>query len=97
MATVFIPPLLRAASDGARDVIVEGRTLGDVIVALETRFPELRGKLRDGDSVASGLAADVDGALAEQGLLTPVGPDSEIHFLPAIAGGKCQSTSVNTT
>ena len=29
----------------------------------------------------------VDNEVARLGLLQPVGPDSEVHFLPAIAGG----------
>lgn len=87
MAHVFIPSQLRELAGGLGEVVVEGRTLRQVVLALENRFPALAGRLRQGDGLAPGLAADVDGALAEMGLLTAVAPDSEIHFLPAIAGG----------
>ena len=33
------------------------------------------------------MAVIVDGVTSELGLLAKVGPDSEVHFLPAIAGG----------
>lgn len=33
------------------------------------------------------FSVSVDGVAGEMGLLARVGPDSEVHFLPAIAGG----------
>ena len=87
MATVYIPTLLRDVMGGESQVVVEGGTLRRVIESLDQKFPGIAARLRDGDSIAPGLAVDVDGVFANQGLLTPVGPDSEIHFLPAIGGG----------
>ena len=89
MATVFLPRRLRALTDGAASVEVPGATVRQVIDALEARHPGLKARLcrDDGTGLARGLAASVDGVHAEQGLLAPVGADSEVHFLPAIAGG----------
>ena len=33
------------------------------------------------------LAVSIDGEVARMGLLEKVGPGSEVHFVPAIAGG----------
>jgi len=87
MARVFIPPLLREHTDGATEVSVAGKSLRQVVAAIEERFPNLRGHLRDGDRLIPGLAASIDGVMTTQGLLASVGPDSEVHFLPAIGGG----------
>jgi hypothetical protein len=40
-----------------------------------------------GEQLDPALAVFVDGRVARLGLLAPVGNNSEIHFLPAIAGG----------
>jgi len=58
-----------------------------VIDELDRLHPGVRARLCDGDALRSGLAAVVDNEVARLGLLQPVGPDSEVHFLPAIAGG----------
>jgi hypothetical protein len=38
-------------------------------------------------AIIPGFALSVDGALVSKGLLSPVGPHSEVHFLPAFGGG----------
>lgn len=87
MAQVWIPPLLRSLTGGQDQTSAQGSDVGDVIADLETRFPGLRARLCDGDSLRPGLAAVVDGQVARRGLLEPVGPGSEVHFIPAIGGG----------
>lgn len=87
MARVFISPLLQEYTGGESEVEVSGKSLRQVITALEERFPELTGQIRNGDRLIAGLAASIDGSMTTQGLLAPVRPDSEIHFLPAIGGG----------
>ncbi len=87
MARVFIPPVMREQTGGAIEVTVAGKSLRQVVAALEDRFPDLAGHLRDGDRLVAGLAASIDGVMTTQGLLAAVGPDSEVHFLPAIGGG----------
>jgi molybdopterin synthase sulfur carrier subunit len=57
------------------------------VSALEARVAGIRERICEGDSIAAGLAVSIDGAIASRGLRSPVGPDSEIHFLPAIGGG----------
>ena len=89
MATVFIPRRLRPLSGGCGQVRVEGATVRQVIEALEAECPGIKARLydADGDALARGMAVTVDGVTGELGLLEKVGPESEVHFLPAIAGG----------
>ena len=87
MALVWIPPLLRDLTGGRETAAAPGANVGQVIEALEQQFPGVRERLcRDGE-LRPGLAVFVDGQLARFGLLEPAGSQSEIHFLPAIAGG----------
>ncbi len=87
MARVFIPPVLQEFAGGETEVMVAGKSLRQVVAALEEQFPNLRGHLRDGDRLVAGLAASIDGVMTTQGLLAAVKPASEVHFLPAIGGG----------
>jgi molybdopterin synthase sulfur carrier subunit len=87
MARVFIPAQLRQLSDGQSEVDLPGKTLRQIVDGLEETFPGMRERLCVGDTIAHALQVSIDGALTARGLLAPVGPDSEVHFLPAIGGG----------
>ena len=87
MATVFIPPQMRDATGGLTQAVVEASTLRQAFAAVEARFPQLSPRLRDGDSLAPGLAVSIDGEITSLGLLASLRPDSEIHILPAVGGG----------
>lgn len=87
MPTVWIPPLLRDLTGGRETIPVVGATVGEVIDALEQLHPGIRERLCASGNLRPGLAAFVDTEAARQGLAQPVGPDSEVHFLPAIGGG----------
>jgi molybdopterin synthase sulfur carrier subunit len=87
MATVWIPAPLRDLTNRRETVTVPGARVRQVIDALEREFPGMRARLCDGDALRSGIAVVVDGEVARLGLLQPVGPASEVHFLPALGGG----------
>ena len=90
MATVFIAMPLRRFTGGQATVQVTGATLREVVERLEASFPGIRERLVDGDDpdrLAPGLSAIVDGEATVLGLRQPLEADSEVHFLPAIAGG----------
>ena len=87
MATVFIPSLLRKYTGGQEAVEVPGRTVGEVVKNLDQQFPGLQSQLVEGNDLKSSLAVSVDGEMAVGGLLERVRETSEIHFVPAIAGG----------
>jgi molybdopterin synthase sulfur carrier subunit len=87
MATVWIPSLMRNLTGGREQVTVSGATVGQVINALDEVYPGIRARLCQGDRLAPALIVRVDGRVARLGLMAPVGAGSEVHFLPAIAGG----------
>ena len=87
MATVWIPSLMRDLTAGRTQVVVAGRTVGAIIDALEEACPGFKARLTKGQSLDPAIRALVDGRAALLGLNEPVRQDSEIHFVPTIAGG----------
>lgn len=86
MATVWIPSLLRPLAGGHERVTASGRTLGEVIAALDKAYPGISARLCAGDELNPSLAAWIDGRIA-RGMREPVGDESEVQFLPAVSGG----------
>ena len=89
-ATIHIPYSLSAHTDGCREIDASGADLAAVIEDLESRHPGIRQKLCDEHGrLLRFLAVFVDGSDVRslQGLATPIGPDSEIEILAALAGG----------
>jgi molybdopterin converting factor small subunit len=87
MATVFIPGVLRELSGGRDRVEVPGRTLRQVIDALEAECPGMKARLVQDGGVHSGVMISIDDVATSQGLIEEVGPDAEVRILPAISGG----------
>jgi molybdopterin synthase sulfur carrier subunit len=87
LATVFIPSALRQTAGGASQVSVPGATVREVIRNLEERHPGLKTHLVENGKLKPNISVFVDGEPGTIGLLEPVGNDSEVHFIPAIAGG----------
>ncbi len=87
MATVYIPSLVRDLTGGADPVTVSGGTVRELLDRLEASYPGMRARLCDGAQLRRGLAVVVDGLWSPLGLEQAVGPASEVHFVPAIAGG----------
>ena len=81
MAWVEIPPRLRHHTHGRARLEVDGRNVRALLETLEQRFPGL------GHELAKGAIA-IDGEIVNDPLLEPIDPDSEIHFLPRIGGGR---------
>src|SRR5437879_1360344 len=88
MPVVWIPPLLRDLTAGQETVTVEGANVRQIIEALDGLYPGMKARLCDDQGIRPGIAVAVDTQVARLGLLQPVGENSEIHFLPAIAGGQ---------
>lgn len=95
MPTVWIPPLMRSLSNNQTKVVVAGQTVRQVIENLEQRFPGMMDRLMQDGQVKPGIAVAIDGEVNNEGisLRTPVDEQSEIHFVPAISGGMCSTTS----
>ena len=47
----------------------------------------MKDRLVEDGEILPNLAVAIDGDVATMGLLQKVGENSEVHFLPAIAGG----------
>ncbi len=72
---------------GQDTVQVDGTTVREVIEQLDICYPGLADRLCDGDQLRAGIAVVVGTQLSQAGLRHQLSPDSEVHFLPAIAGG----------
>ena len=90
MPDVWIPPQMQRITGAPDRVQVAGATVRQVINNLERLHPGIKELLYDEelDDITPGLAVIVDGDVSQLGLLERVGEDSEMHFLPAIGGGR---------
>ncbi len=84
-----MPPILRQAVGGAREVDVYGATVRELLGDLTTRYPAIKGHLLDdgGDlnRFVNVYVNNEDVRLGD-GLETAVGADSTVIVLPAMAG-----------
>jgi molybdopterin synthase sulfur carrier subunit len=87
MVQVFIPASLRPLADGQRSVELAGNTVRDVVLQLESRYPGLIERLREGDSLRPGLAVSIDSGISNLGLRQTLPPGCEVHFIPTVGGG----------
>jgi sulfur-carrier protein len=87
VAVVHLPALLTSLTQGDSQPVVTGTTVGELVDQLEIRYPGIKKRLLDGDRLRSDLAVFVDGSVRRDGLKCEVSADSEVHFIPAIAGG----------
>ena len=87
MVRVFIPSVLSDQAEGIESVDLEALTLGQLVGMLDQRYPGMGKRISDGDRLVGWLSFVVDGELAGRSFLTPIAADSEVHFIPAIAGG----------
>jgi len=87
MAVVWIPALIRPLTDGKSQVEVTGENVREIVEALEALYPGVAARIVEDARIRPGLSVAVDGAVGNKGLREPVGPDSEVHFVPAMTGG----------
>ena len=89
MADVWIPPLMQKLTGGARRVQVPGSSVRQLVFNLGKAYPGILEHLYDpeDDRLKPEVAVVVDGEVSHLGLLERVEENSEVHFLPAIAGG----------
>lgn len=90
MSTVRIPPVLRAAAGGAKEIEVGGSTVGEVLGSLVDQFPGLRTQLLTDDGELNRFVnVYLDGQdiryLDERA--TKVAERDTLIILPAMAGG----------
>ncbi len=90
MATVRIPPVLRAAAGGNKTLDVGGSTVGEVLHALVADNPSLADQLfTESGSLNRFVNIYVDGQDVRYTgeLATAVAERDEVVILPAMAGG----------
>ena len=92
MATVFIPTLLQAAVGGVCRVEVPGSTVRQIIEGLDRLHPGMQAHLVEAGRLRTNVSVAIDGEVSPLGLLEPVGPESEVHFVTAISGGRTAVT-----
>ena len=87
MATVYIPALMQALTDGVSKVEVSGSSVRQIIDNLDKSYPGVKQRLMEDYGIRPGISVVVDGEVSPLGVLEKVGENSEVHFLPAIGGG----------
>jgi cysteine synthase B len=88
---VRIPPTLRDAVGGAREVDASGQTVRELLADLAERFPGLGSQvLENGNEIAPFVNVYVNNEDVRtlEGLETPVGDGTTVILLPAMAGGE---------
>ena len=89
MATVKIPPVLRASVGGEKEVEAAGGNVGEVLRSLVSTHPQTESQLFSGGELnryVNVYLNDEDVRVLD-GLRTPVGGDDTLVILPAMAGG----------
>ncbi|MBA7638226.1 hypothetical protein ES703_45879 [subsurface metagenome] len=78
---------MRYLTVGKEKLIMPGKTVGEVISLLDEAYPGIEKRLCEGGRLDPAVTVSVDGKVTRLGLLEAIGEQSEIHFLPAVAGG----------
>ena len=81
MAHVTLIGNLRQFTGGVSALDVDAASVRQLFARLGEKYPELAPHLEKGSAVA------IDGQIYQDALFQEIGPDSEVHILPQIAGG----------
>jgi sulfur-carrier protein len=87
---VRIPTPLRSATEGAAELSSDAPTVARLIEELETRYPEIKGRLRDETGALRrfvNLYVNGEDVRFRQGLETDLKAGDELSIVPAVAGG----------
>ena len=87
MATIFIPAQLRILTAGTDKLEMYVHNVREVIDQLEQQFPGIRDRLCQEDQISPSLQVSIDSVITSRGMIAKIQPNSEVHFIPAIAGG----------
>jgi molybdopterin synthase sulfur carrier subunit len=85
-----MPPILRQAVGGAREVEANGSTVRELLDDLTGRYPAIKGHLLDDGGELNrfvNVYVNNEDVRLGEGLDTSVGTDSTVIVLPAMAGG----------
>jgi molybdopterin synthase sulfur carrier subunit len=87
--TVKIPAQLRASTDGASELEVDGTTVGEALDAVFSQHDRLRERITDSGELRRFVNIYVEGEdiRFQDGLETRISDGDEVTILPAVAGG----------
>jgi sulfur-carrier protein len=91
MATIKIPPVLRASVGGEREVSASGGNVGDVLRSLSDSHPATHSQLFSADGELNryvNVYLNDEDVRVLDGLATAVGDSDTLVILPAMAGGE---------
>jgi molybdopterin synthase sulfur carrier subunit len=96
--SVKIPTPLRGLTNGEKTVEAKGKTVSDVLLDLDTRYPGIRDKLYDNETMRLFINIFINDedirtlnraeGRYEIDLNTPVKNGDQLYLIPPIAGGK---------
>jgi|TARA_Y100001001_G_scaffold132231_1_gene132049 molybdopterin synthase sulfur carrier subunit len=87
MPIIFVPSLMQKLCNGEQKLMIEGANLRQVINNLDLQYTGFKDRLVEDGKIKPNISVAVDGEITPLGMIQKVGPNSEIHFLPAISGG----------
>ncbi|WP_249010079.1 MoaD/ThiS family protein [Conexibacter sp. DBS9H8] len=90
MATIRIPPVLRAAVGGERELTADGASVGEILEAITAAHPDTRTQLFGADGQLNryvNVYLNDEDVRVLEGLQTPVSGADTLVILPAMAGG----------
>jgi sulfur-carrier protein len=90
VATVRIPPVLRASVGGEKALGAEGSSVGEILRSVADRYPETQSQLFSSDGQLNryvNVYLNDEDVRVLDGLDTAVGGDDTLVILPAMAGG----------
>jgi len=84
---IHIPSALRSYTNQQSDVHADGSTLGDVLAALDARYPGFRFRIvTEQDRIRPHIRIFVNDEQAQE-LLAPLDPQDRIYIVCALSGG----------
>ena len=88
---VLIPTPLRRFTNGEARVSAEGATVGELLSALDERYPGLGTQVREADGQIRrfvNVFVNGENVRDREGADTPLKPGDEVGIIPAMAGGR---------
>ena len=87
MAEVWMSTRMQRFSGGRERVQVLGATVRQIVNNLDQEYPGMKDVLCIHNEIDPAIAVVIDGETSNLGMLDKVNENSEVHFIPAMAGG----------
>jgi molybdopterin converting factor small subunit len=94
VATVRIPPILRPAVGGEKELSTEGSSVGEILWTIAARHPDTQAQLFSSDGALNryvNVYLNDEDVRVLDGLDTSVADSDTLVILPAMAGGSASS------